>query len=183
MNKYFKFTVESDLGAGTQYIEFDEDNWAIRQAECHEGRWFNSSRKKYHPELGGIALFDQQLTELGIQRGEQIDAKQFESAWKLSNRAFVPSQISSTKESRNIINRPRRERPSRECYVRGRLNELRIRLSDLRRKLSIETSDEIQVILERKIQQKEKLIKFIEYKKLKKSLIRKQVTRSKESPR
>jgi hypothetical protein len=109
MNKYFKFTVESDLGAGTQYIEFDEDNWAIRQAECHEGRWFNSSRKKYHPELGGIALFDQQLTELGIQRGEQIDAKQFESAWKLSE--------------------------------------------------------------------------FIEYKKLKKSLIRKQVTRSKESPR
>jgi hypothetical protein len=107
MNKYFKFTVESDLGTGTQYIEFNENNLAIRQAECHEGRWFNSSRKKYHPELGGIALFDQQLTDLGMQRGEQIDAKQFESAWKLSNRTFVPSQISSTKESRNIINTPR----------------------------------------------------------------------------
>jgi hypothetical protein len=86
MNKYFKFTVESDLGTGTQYIEFDEDNWAIRQAECYEGRWFNSSNEKYHPELGGIALFDQQLTELGIQRGQVIDAEEFASAWKLSNR-------------------------------------------------------------------------------------------------
>jgi RNA recognition motif-containing protein len=89
MNKYFKFTVESDLGTGTQYIEFDENNWAIRQAECHEGQWFNSSRKKYHPELGGIALFDQQLTDLGMQRGEQIDAEEFTLAWKLSNRSTV----------------------------------------------------------------------------------------------
>lgn len=88
MNKYFKFTVESDLGTGNQYIEFDDNNWAIRQAECHEGRWFNSSKKKYHPELGGIALFDQQLTELGMQRGKVIDAEEFELAWKLSNRKF-----------------------------------------------------------------------------------------------
>lgn len=146
MNKYFKFTVESDLGTGTQYIEFDENNWAIRQAECHEGQWFNSSRKKYHPELGGIALFDQQLTELGMQRGEQIDAKQFESAWKLSNRAFVPSQISSTKKIRNTIN-----------TAREKLNELRMILSDLRMKLSIEPSAETRVILENKIQQIEKI--------------------------
>jgi hypothetical protein len=84
MNKYFKFTVESDLGTGTQYIEFDEDNWAIRQAECHEGQWFNSFNEKYHPELGGIALFDQQLTELGMQRGKLIDAEEFALAWKSS---------------------------------------------------------------------------------------------------
>jgi hypothetical protein len=86
MNKYFKFTVESDLGVGTQYIEFDEDNWAIRQAECHGGRWFNSSIEKYHSDLGGIALFDQQLTELGMKRGNPIDAQEFETAWRLSNR-------------------------------------------------------------------------------------------------
>jgi hypothetical protein len=93
MNKYFKFTVESDLGTGTQYIEFNENNWAIRQAECHEGRWFNSFKEKYHPELGGIALFDQQLTELGMQRGEPIDAREFESAWKLSNREVMASHF------------------------------------------------------------------------------------------
>jgi hypothetical protein len=28
MNKYFEFTVESDLGVSIQYIEFDEDNWS-----------------------------------------------------------------------------------------------------------------------------------------------------------
>lgn len=89
MNKYFKFTVESDLGVGTQYIEFDDDNWAIRQVECYNNRWFNSCGKKYHPELGGIALFDQQLTELGLQRGKPIEAKEFESAWKLSNKELV----------------------------------------------------------------------------------------------
>jgi UDP-N-acetylmuramate dehydrogenase len=91
MNKYFKFTVESDLGIGTQYIEFDEDNWAIRQAEYHDGRWFNSSLEKYHSELGGISLFDQQLTEIGMQRGKSIDAREFELAWELSNKKLLVS--------------------------------------------------------------------------------------------
>ena len=89
MNKYFKFTVESDLGVGIQYIEFDVDNWAIRQAEYHGHRWFNSSEKKYHQELGGIALFDRQLTERGIQIGESINAEEFEQAWSLSNRELI----------------------------------------------------------------------------------------------
>jgi UDP-N-acetylmuramate dehydrogenase len=91
MNKYFKFTVEFDLGVGTQYIEFDEDNWAIRQAECHGGRWFNSSVEKYHSDLGGIALFDQQLTEVGMQRGKPIDAREFELAWEMSNKKLLVS--------------------------------------------------------------------------------------------
>ena len=93
MNKYFKFVVESDLGRGTQYIEFGEDNWAIRQAECHEGQWFNSCNRKYHPELGGISLFDQQLTEGGMQRGKSIDASEFELAWELSNKKLVISNL------------------------------------------------------------------------------------------
>jgi hypothetical protein len=94
MNKYIKFTVESDLGIGIQYIEFDDDNWAIRQAECHGGRWFNSSSEKYHSELGGISLFDQQLTEVGMKRGKSIDAREFELAWKLSNMdELLPSLI------------------------------------------------------------------------------------------
>ena len=93
MNKYFKFTVESDLGTGTQYIEFDEDNWAVRQAECHESQWFNSCSGKYHPELGGISLFDQQLTEGGMRRGKSIDAREFELAWELSNKRSVVSPL------------------------------------------------------------------------------------------
>ena len=91
MNKYIKFIVESDLGVGTQYIEFDEDNWAIRQAEYHGNRWFNSSGKKYHQELGGIALFDQKLTETGMKLGDPISAREFESMWDLSNKKLTES--------------------------------------------------------------------------------------------
>ena len=96
MNKYFKFIVESDLGVGTQYIEFGDDNWAIRQVEYHGGRWFNSSKKKYHEELGGIALFDQQLTEAGMKLGEQIEAEEFELVW---NSSIVVSSHSFSKET------------------------------------------------------------------------------------
>jgi hypothetical protein len=182
MSQYFKFESDSDLGVGTQYIEFNDRGGATRQAECYGNRWFNST-KTYHKELGSMSLCDQQLTKAGMALGEQIDAEEFElvwkssiekieakeseSAWELSNRVLVTSQISSTKESRNIINTPRHERPSREGYWSGRLNELRMRLSDLRLKLSIETSAETRVILEGKIQQIEKFIKFREYRKLK----------------
>jgi sulfur relay (sulfurtransferase) DsrC/TusE family protein len=85
MNKYFKFSAESDLGIGVQYIEFDEDNWPIRQAECYEDRWFNSNRR-YHPELGGMGLCDQQLKASGMKIGISIDQQEFEEAWKLSNK-------------------------------------------------------------------------------------------------
>lgn len=99
MNKYFKFIVESDLGNGIQYIEFDDDNWAIRQAEYHGGRWFNSSVEKYHLDLGGISLFDQQLTELGMQRGKPIDAEEFELAWDLSNKKLLVSHSAFPRRS------------------------------------------------------------------------------------
>jgi hypothetical protein len=91
MNSYFKFHAESDLGIGIQYIEFDDDNWPIRQAECYGDRWFNSSQR-YHKEIGCGGLCDQQLTEAGIKLGEQIDAEEFESVWNLSNRELVTSQ-------------------------------------------------------------------------------------------
>jgi Circadian oscillating protein COP23 len=83
MKKYYKFPVESDLGIGTQYIEFDNDEWPIRQAECYGDRWFNSN-KRYHQELGGMGLCDQQLTEAGMKLGESIKADEFELAWNLS---------------------------------------------------------------------------------------------------
>lgn len=53
MRKHFKFPVESKLGAGTQYIEFDPDGWPIRQIECYGNLWFNSKQKS-----GGIDLCD-----------------------------------------------------------------------------------------------------------------------------
>jgi hypothetical protein len=84
MNTCFKFYVQSNLGIGIQYIEFDEDNWAIRQAEYHGNRWFNAAGEKYHRELGGISLFDQQLTESGMKLGDRINAEEFELVWNLS---------------------------------------------------------------------------------------------------
>jgi hypothetical protein len=194
MNSYFKFHAESDLGIGIQYIEFDDDNWPIRQVECYGNRWFNSSRR-YHKDLGGMGLCDQQLTEAGMELGDRIDTKEFELVWNLSNEEILKYQktsenklsdrltLTSPKHRSEYQNTPRRERPSIERYERGRLNELHIRLKDLQIKLSIETSAEMQVILEKQIQQEEKLIKIIEYRELRKSLIRKQATRSKESPR
>ena len=83
MKKYFKFQADSNLGVGIQYIEFDDDNWPIRQAECYGDRWFNSTRI-YHKELGGIGLCDQQLTEAGMKLGDRIDAEEFGLAWNLS---------------------------------------------------------------------------------------------------
>jgi hypothetical protein len=91
MKKYFKFPAESDLGIGIQYIEFDDDNWPIRQVECYGSRLFNSN-ERYHKELGCGGLCDQQLTESGIKLGEQIDIEEFESAWNLSNEEILKDQ-------------------------------------------------------------------------------------------
>jgi hypothetical protein len=91
MNKYFKFPAESDLGIGVQYIEFDDDNWPIRQAECYGNRWFNSSHK-FHADLGGMGLCDQQLTAAGIEIASMIDAQEFELCWALSNKKILEYQ-------------------------------------------------------------------------------------------
>jgi hypothetical protein len=88
MNKYFKFPAESDLGIGVQYIEFDDEDWPIRQAECYGERWFNSNQR-YHQELGGMGLCDQKLSAAGMKIGDRIDAKEFELAWKLSEQVLT----------------------------------------------------------------------------------------------
>jgi hypothetical protein len=88
MNKYFKFPAESDLGIGVQYIEFNDEGWPIRQAECYGERWFNSNQR-YHQELGCMGLCDQKLSAAGIKIGDLIDAQEFEAVWKLSGEALV----------------------------------------------------------------------------------------------
>ena len=101
MNKYFKFTVESDLDTGTQYIEFDEDNWPIRQAECYGDRWFNSSHK-CHQDLGGIGLCDQPLTNPDMEIASIIDAQEFESFWALSNKKLLEYQSSNSNRVQKV---------------------------------------------------------------------------------
>jgi hypothetical protein len=89
MKKYFKFPVESNLGIGTQYIEFDSDGWPVRQAECYGDKWFNS-KQEYHKEPGGIGLCDQPITEFSIEMDDAINSKEFEDAWNLSNEVTIP---------------------------------------------------------------------------------------------
>ncbi len=87
MKQYLKFPAESKLGIGTQYVELDNDGWAIRQAECYGGRWFNSKQHN-HSELGGIALCDQQFTDSHIKPEHIISLEEFDSIWKLSEISF-----------------------------------------------------------------------------------------------
>jgi hypothetical protein len=97
MNKYFKFPAESNLGIGVQYIEFNDSGWAVRQVECYEGRWFNSS-KSYHEELTSSSLCDQKLTESGIKLGDPVDAQEFEAIWNLSSKKMeVPYLIGNNR--------------------------------------------------------------------------------------
>jgi hypothetical protein len=88
MSKYLKFPAESDLGIGIQYIEFNEEGWPIRQAERYGERWFNSEQR-YHPELGGMGLCDQKLSESGMKIGNPIGAQEFEAIWELSNQVSL----------------------------------------------------------------------------------------------
>jgi hypothetical protein len=88
MTKYFKFSAESDLGMGTQYIEFNNQGWAVRQVECYADRWFNSS-KNYHKELNSFSLCDQRLTEFDIERGDPVNEQEFEAVWNLSNQVSL----------------------------------------------------------------------------------------------
>jgi hypothetical protein len=78
MKKYLKFPAESDLGIGIQYIEFNNEDWGIRQVECYGNRWFNSNQS-YHKELGGMGLCDQQLTPAGMELGKAVNVEEFDT--------------------------------------------------------------------------------------------------------
>lgn len=101
MKKYFKFPAESNLGIGIQYIEFDDNDWPIRQIECYGDRLFNSNQK-YHDELGVMGLCEQKLTEFGIKIGSSIEAKEFDSFWNLSNQRVLVSPFKETEQVQKI---------------------------------------------------------------------------------
>jgi hypothetical protein len=64
------------------YLEFDGD-WASRQVEQYDGRWFHGdarSKSTYHDALGP-ALCDQPLSELGLPPECEITPEEFEAAW------------------------------------------------------------------------------------------------------
>ncbi len=83
MKQYLKFSSESKLGIGTQYVELDSEGWAVRQVERYGSRLFNSQQIN-HPEIGGIALCDQQFLESHIESDCIISVEEFESIWKFS---------------------------------------------------------------------------------------------------
>jgi hypothetical protein len=94
MSMCFKFPAGSDLGIGVQYIEFNDEGWLIRQAECYGERWFNSNQR-YHQELGGMGLCDQKLSAAGMKMGDPIEAQEFEAVWKLSGEVLVAVSATS----------------------------------------------------------------------------------------
>jgi hypothetical protein len=91
MKRYFRVEYESVLGPSVVYHEFDGDE-PVRQAERVGERWI-SSREAHHPELGP-GLVDLPLTELEFEPGQEIDAAEFERAWReLRNRRGCRSSI------------------------------------------------------------------------------------------
>lgn len=79
MKRYFKHESESNLGLGIAYLEF-YNNWASRQIEIYDNKWFISNRI-YHPETGGLALCDQPLSELDLEAKYEISKNEFENIW------------------------------------------------------------------------------------------------------
>jgi hypothetical protein len=79
MKLYFKHEAESELGLGVVYLEFN-GNWASRQVEIYEDKWFLSNRD-YHPETGGLSLCDQPLSEIGLGIEHEISQSEFEIVW------------------------------------------------------------------------------------------------------
>jgi hypothetical protein len=90
VNRYFRRAGDWEgIGKGAVWLEFDGD-WATRQVELYDGRWY-SSVGEYHPDLGGGGLADQPLQEHEFQPSEEISAEEFEAAWNEALRHRKPT--------------------------------------------------------------------------------------------
>ncbi len=103
MKRFFKRSGDwGDLGKGSVWLEFDDD-WATRQVEVYDGRWYCSIDKS-HPELGG-SLTHEPLRVHGFLPEEEITAEEFEAAWSEAlryrsshNRLDLPPDSSNPEE-------------------------------------------------------------------------------------
>jgi hypothetical protein len=78
--RYFRSATETLIGNGEVYIEFDGE-WATRQVDVIDERWFRSDRRDYHPEIG-VALTDQPLSMLDPAAEDEITQAKFEHVWE-----------------------------------------------------------------------------------------------------
>jgi hypothetical protein len=88
--EYYEFTANLPTGSLIQYIEFYE-GWAIRQAECLEGKWFSYSETK-----NSSYLADQPLSELYGLEHNAINVTEFEDAWRKSVKADEVTEVNRT---------------------------------------------------------------------------------------
>lgn len=75
MRQYFQRDAESELGAGTAYIEVN-DGWPSRQVEVYGETWRWGDET--HPEH----LADQPFEVLGLGDEHAISAEEFERTWQ-----------------------------------------------------------------------------------------------------
>lgn len=75
MKRFYKHDAESDLGAGTAYLEIIE-GWPTRQVEVYRGgcRWADKEHNKW--------LADQPFEVLELDASHEIDAEEFEAVWR-----------------------------------------------------------------------------------------------------
>lgn len=74
MKRFFKHVAESDLGAGSAFLEVT-DGWPTRQVEVYGQTWRTADQQ--HPEY----LADQPLTELGLSDEDEMEEGDFEAIW------------------------------------------------------------------------------------------------------
>jgi hypothetical protein len=74
MKRYFKREAESELGAGTAYIEIS-DQWPSRQVEIYGQTW------RWGDERHAEYLADQPFEVLELDEGHEITGEEFERAW------------------------------------------------------------------------------------------------------
>lgn len=89
MKRYFKHEAESELGAGTAYMEI-ADSWPSRQVEVYGEMW------RWGDEAHSQYLADQPLDVLGLGDEHSISAEEFEQVWQEALRRCPPSSRGTT---------------------------------------------------------------------------------------
>lgn len=84
MKRYFKRIAESDLGAGTAYIEI-ADGWPSRQVEVYGPTW------RWGDETNNEWLADQPFDVLELRDEHSIAEEEFERVWQEAQRRCPPS--------------------------------------------------------------------------------------------